>query len=87
MLAFLIALAPMIPAVLSIAGLVIKWFGASEQNLKDYAEMVQKNKDSGLITVETAEKLASYHEQMAAEYAAKQAAHQAIADAAGAKPK
>ncbi len=80
MISFLLALAPLFPAIISIIGLLIKWFGASAKQLKDYADVVQKNKDSGLITVETAERLADYHEQMAKEYAEKMAAHQAIAD-------
>lgn len=68
MIAFLIALAPFIPAVLSIAGFIIKIFGTSEANMKAFQEMVQKNKDTGLITVDTAEKLEQFHKEMMEEY-------------------
>jgi predicted MPP superfamily phosphohydrolase len=64
MIAFLISLAPFIPIILQIAGILIKWFGTSEENLKAYADMVQKNKDAGLITVDTARKLQGYHDEM-----------------------
>lgn len=64
MITFLIALAPFIPAMLSIAGFFIKMFGTSEANLKAYQEMVQKNKDAGLISVETYNKLNDFHALM-----------------------
>ncbi len=71
MIAFLIALAPFIPAMLSIAGFFIKMFGTSEANLKAYQDMIQKNHDSGQITTETYEKLTDFHQQMLIEYQAK----------------
>ena len=64
MIAFLLALAPFIPSILSLAGFAIKLFGASEKDLQAYADMVQKNKDSGLITVETYERLKGYREEL-----------------------
>lgn len=64
MIAFLISLAPFIPIILQVVGILIKWFGTSEENLKAYADMVQKNKDAGLITVDAARKLQSYHDEM-----------------------
>jgi hypothetical protein len=85
-IAFLISLAPFIPVMLQLAGMLISWFGASAANLAAYQAMIQQNKDAGLITVETAQRLADYHQQMADDYAKKQAAHQAIADAARPKP-
>ncbi len=68
MIAFLIAAAPFIPGILSVVTFLIKMFGTSEANLRAYAEMIQKNKDSGLITVETYERLSDFHKQMLAEY-------------------
>lgn len=64
MIAFLLALAPLIPGILSIVGVLIKWFGTSEANLKAYNEMVQKNKDSGLTTVDTYEKIDGFHKEL-----------------------
>lgn len=64
MIAFLISLAPFIPIILQVVGIIIKWFGTSEENLKAYADMVQKNKDAGLITVDAARKLQGYHDEM-----------------------
>jgi hypothetical protein len=72
MIAFLIALAPFIPALLSVAGFLIKMFGTSEANLKAFEAMVQKNKDAGLITVETYQRFQDFHQQMLQEYEAKQ---------------
>lgn len=64
MIAFLISLAPFLPIILQVVGIIIKWFGTSEENLKAYADMVQKNKDAGLITVDAARKLQRYHDEM-----------------------
>jgi 16S rRNA G527 N7-methylase RsmG len=71
MIAFLISLAPFIPLILDVVAFLIKQFGTSKENLKAYEDMVQKNKDSGLISVETANRLTDYHAQMLAEYEAK----------------
>lgn len=71
MIAFLISVAPFIPAALSIAGLLIKWFGTSEANLKAYQEMIENNKDSGLISAETYKKLSDFHQQMLKEWSEK----------------
>ncbi len=68
MIAFLISLAPFIPVMLQLAGYLMNFFGASKENLAAYQDMIQKNKDSGLITVETARKLSDYHSQMTADY-------------------
>jgi uncharacterized membrane protein len=68
MISFLLALAPFIPIVLQIAGIMIKWFGASEKNLKLYEELIKNAKDAGQISVENATKLQSYREQMRADY-------------------
>lgn len=67
-LAFLGALAPFLPVVIQIAGLLIQWFGASEKNLQQYQDMIQRYKDAGLKTVETAQKLQDFHAQMKADY-------------------
>lgn len=74
MIAFLIGLAPYIPIMLQIAGFFIQMFGTSKENLAAYQDMIQKNKDAGLITVETAQKLSDFHAQMKADYEAKQKA-------------
>ncbi len=76
MIGFLISLAPFIPAMLEIAGFFINMFGTSKANLQAYADMIQKNKDSGLITVETYQKLVDFHKQMMDEYAADEVAKQ-----------
>ncbi len=73
MIALLISLAPFLPVLLNIAGILINMFGTSKANLQAYADMIQKNKDSGLISVETAQKLSGYHEQMLADYEKKNA--------------
>lgn len=54
MIAFLIGLAPYLPIILQLVGWLIKMFGTSEENLKLFGEMVQKNKDLGRVSVETA---------------------------------
>ncbi len=72
MIAFLISLAPYIPVMLEVAGFFISMYGTSAANLELYAEMIQKNKDAGLITVETAQKLSDFHAQMKADYDKKQ---------------
>lgn len=54
MIAFLIGLAPYLPIILQVVGWLIKMFGTSEENLKLFGEMVQKNKDLGRVSVETA---------------------------------
>ncbi len=82
MIAFLISLAPFIPMILSLVNFLIKMFGASAADMKAYADMVEKNKDSGLTAVETYKKLSGYHQEMLAEYAADE---KAKADAAAAK--
>lgn len=68
MIAFLISLAPFLPAILQIAGMLIQMFGTSKENLQKYQDMIQKNKDAGLITVETAQKLQDFHAQLLADY-------------------
>lgn len=70
MIAFLISLAPFIPVVLQIVGWLIQMFGTSEENLRLFGEMVQKNKDSGRSSVETARR----HDDM---YAKLKARHEA----------
>lgn len=77
MIAFLISLAPFIPVMLQIAGFFIEMFGTSKANLEAYQSMIQKNKDSGLITVETAEKLSDWHKQMMAYHDRREAAKKA----------
>ncbi len=68
MIGFLITLAPYLPVFLQIAGYLISLFGTSKANLQAYQDMIQKNKDSGLITVETAQKLQDFHAQLLADY-------------------
>lgn len=63
-LAFLGVLTPYIPILLDVAGWAIKFFGASQANLQAYQDMIQKNKDAGLVTVETYQKLSDWHQQM-----------------------
>ncbi len=74
MIAFLITLAPFLPVVLQIAGILINMFGTSKENIQAFQDMIQKNKDAGLITVDTEQKLSDYHAQMKADYEKKQAA-------------
>jgi len=64
MLAFIIGLAPYIPVMLQVAGFFIQWFGASKENIAAYGAMIEKNKDSGLISVETYKTLADFHKQL-----------------------
>lgn len=71
-ISLLISLAPFIPAMISIAGFLIDMFGASKQNLIDYQDMIQKNKDAGLITVDTYQKLSDFHKQMLTKYNTKE---------------
>lgn len=72
MIAFLIGLAPFIPIILDVVAFLIKMFGTSKENLKAYEDMVQKNKDSGLISAETARRLSGFHAEMLAEYEKKE---------------
>lgn len=70
-LAILAAFVPYLPVLLQLAGWLISWFGASKENLQQYQDMIEKNKDSGLITVDTYQKLSDFHAQLSAEYEAK----------------
>lgn len=72
-LAIIGALVPYIPILLDLAAWGIKTFGASKANLQQYQDMIQKNKDSGLITVETYQKLSDWHQQMLADLEKKNA--------------
>lgn len=79
-LGFLGALAPFLPILIEVAGFLIKMFGASADNLKQYQDMIQKNKDAGLVTVETYQKLSDWHKEMLDAANAKAAAAQKVAD-------
>ncbi len=67
-LSFLAILTPYLPVMLEIAGWMLQTFGASKANLEQYQSMIQANKDAGLITVETANRLADFHSQLKAGY-------------------
>jgi hypothetical protein len=71
MVSFLLALAPFIPVVLNVIGWLIKMFGTSEENLKLYGEMIQKNKDLGRVSVETARRHDEFYQQLLDEHEAK----------------
>lgn len=71
-LTFLGVLVPYIPIVLDLAGFLIKMFGSSDANLKQYQDMIQKNKDAGNISVENYQRLSDWHKQMLDAAAAKQ---------------
>ncbi len=73
-ISILLAIVPFIPVFLQIAGFFIGRFGASEENLKAYQDMVEKNKDSGHTSVETYEKLDQYDKEMDEDLAKKNAA-------------
>ena len=81
------ALVPYIPILLQVAGWAINFFGASQANLQAYQDMIEKNKDSGLITVETYKKLSDWHQQMADAAQAKADLHSQLAAHAAAPPK
>jgi hypothetical protein len=74
MIAFLIGLAPYIPIILQVVGWLIKMFGTSEENLKLYGEMIQKNKDLGRVSVETARIHDEMYEKLKARAQARKAA-------------
>lgn len=77
MIAFLISLAPFIPVILQLVGLLIQWFGTSKENLAAYQAMIEKNKDAGKITVETAQALQDLHAKLLARYELKHTSDQA----------
>lgn len=52
-ISFLIAMAPFIPALLSVAAFFLKMFGSSEKTLQEYQDMIQRLKDDGRISIET----------------------------------
>lgn len=79
-LAIIGGLVPYIPILLDIAGWAIKLFGASDANLQAYQDMIQKNKDAGLITVETYQKLSGWHQDMINAANAKAASLAKLAD-------
>lgn len=58
------AIVPYLPILLNLAGFAIKYFGASDANLKQYQDMIEKNKDAGNISVENYQKLSDWHQQM-----------------------
>ncbi len=79
-LSIIASMVPYLPVLLSVAGWMLSFFGASKENLAKYQEMIQKNKDSGLISVDTYTKLSNFHSQMETE------AQKKLDDAAKPKP-
>lgn len=71
MIAFLISLAPFLPVILQLVGWLIKMFGTSEENLRLYGEMIQKNKDMGRVSVETARIHDEIYQRLKEKYEAK----------------
>lgn len=63
-MAFLAMLVPYIPVLLSIVSFVMKLFGASDKKIKEFEEMVQKNKDAGNVVVTNYETLNQFDQEM-----------------------
>jgi hypothetical protein len=73
-LSFLAAFAPYWPAIIQLAGLLLEIFGASKQNLEQYQQMIQANKDTGLVSVDVYERLTAHHQKLLDDYNKKQGA-------------
>jgi flagellar motor component MotA len=56
-LGILAALVPYIPVVLQIVGWAFKTFGASEEQLKQYQEMIDRANKEGLLSVDSHDRL------------------------------
>ncbi len=57
MIAFLIACAPFIPAILSVVSFLMKMFGSSERDIRAYEDMVRKMNASGRLSIESHDRL------------------------------
>lgn len=80
MIAFLISLAPFIPAILSVVSYLIKLFGASEQTMKDYEDMIKQCNDAGILSVSSHDKLLAHKQAILDRIKAKADAAQKAAD-------
>ncbi len=60
MIAFLISMAPFLPVVLDIVGMFFSAFGASAENLKLYQDMITKQNQSGLLSLQSHDRLLAH---------------------------
>jgi hypothetical protein len=71
---FLISLAPYMPFILSVLGSIFRIFGASRKTLDEYTDMIKKVNTSGLITLESHDRLLAHKEKILAELKAEEEA-------------
>ena len=74
MIAFLISLAPFIPTILSLVAFLMKWFGRSEQTIKDYEAMVKRLANTPILSVASHDKHMANKEAILAELKAEEEA-------------
>lgn len=62
----------LIPVILQIAALLGRWFGASENTLEAYEQLVTSTAMSGLISIDVHDKLLAHKEAILARLKAKE---------------
>jgi uncharacterized BrkB/YihY/UPF0761 family membrane protein len=55
--AFLLAIIPLLPTIMTILGYVLKWMGANQEVLENYKKLVISTQNSGLISVNIKDRL------------------------------
>lgn len=71
MIAILLAVAQALPSLLSLVGLLMSAFGANEVQIQTYQDMVKKQNDEGLLSVESHDNLLAHLAAIQARMAAK----------------
>ncbi|MGZ6477646.1 MAG: hypothetical protein ACXWQE_00010 [Bdellovibrionales bacterium] len=56
----------LLPLILNLLGMALKWYGAGDQVLEDYKKLVESTQNSGLITIDAKDKLLSQREKILA---------------------
>ncbi len=76
MIAFLISLAPFIPAILSVVSVLMKFFGTSDKDLRDYEAMIIKMNAAGRLSIESHDRLLAHKDVILARLKAKEQANE-----------
>lgn len=62
----------LLPLILQILGLALHWYGASEDTIQKFLDLVESAKNDGAISAETKEKIKTQREKILARVKAKQ---------------
>lgn len=57
----------LLPTLLSIVSFFLKWYGASEETIRKYEELVKSTQSDGLISVKIKNRILEYRSQIEAE--------------------